>query len=60
MIRKLLGYDISYLDSIKTTTELLDFFYDKYEKKDNNITIYVVNSHIFWIRTSPKSDVNTI
>jgi len=43
---KLLGHDISYLDSMKTTPELLDLFYDKYgvdkyEKKYDNILITI-------------------
>jgi hypothetical protein len=43
---KLLGTDISYLDNMKPTTELLKFFYDKYgvskyEKKNNNILITI-------------------
>jgi len=42
----LVGHDISYLDSMKTTPELLDLFYDKYgvdkyEKKDDNILITI-------------------
>ena len=42
----LLGLNISYLDSMKSTIELLDFFYDKYgvdkyEKNDNNILITI-------------------
>jgi hypothetical protein len=41
---KLLGIDISFLDNMKSTIELLDFFYekygvDKYEKNKNNIII---------------------
>jgi len=43
---KLLGTDISYLDSMKSTIELLNFFYDKYgvdkyEKNNNNILITI-------------------
>jgi len=43
---KLLGTDISYLDSMKSTIELLNFFHDKYgvdkyEKNDNNILITI-------------------
>ena len=43
---KLLGTDISYLDKMKSTPELLEFFYDKYgvdkyEKKDNNILLTI-------------------
>ena len=41
---KLLGIDISFLDNMKSTIELLNFFYekygvDKYEKNKNNIII---------------------
>ena len=43
---KLLGTDISYLDSMKSTIELLNFFHDKYgvdkyEKNNNNILITI-------------------
>ena len=42
----LLGTDISYLDNIKSTIELLEFYYDKYgikkyEKNNNNILITI-------------------
>lgn len=43
---KLLGTDISYLDNMKSTIELLNYFHDKYgvdkyEKKNNNILITI-------------------
>jgi hypothetical protein len=43
---QLLGTDISYLDSMKSTIELLNFFHDKYgvdkyEKNNNNILITI-------------------
>jgi hypothetical protein len=42
----LLGKDIKYLESMKSTIELLSFFYDKYgvnkyKKEDNNILIEI-------------------
>jgi hypothetical protein len=43
---KLLGTDISYLDNMKSTEELLEFYHkkygiNKYEKKDDNILIKI-------------------
>jgi hypothetical protein len=43
---KLLGTDISYLDALKSTIELLSFFdekygVDKYQKNDSNILIEI-------------------
>ena len=43
---ELIGTDISYYNNMKSTTELLDFFYNKYgvskyEKKDDNILITI-------------------
>ena len=44
--RKLLGKDIAYLESLKSTEELLEFYHDKYgvkkyEKRDDNILLTV-------------------